>query len=132
MSYSIIALMTILTSLSIPSMSPLEDAVWSVESARSTDPNITGDNGKAIGPLQIWKIAWTDVCLPGEKYEDCRELAYSLEVFRRYTARYAKASRLGHEPTDIDRARIWNGGPNGFKKSSTLPYAKKIRKALEQ
>ena len=42
-------------------------------------------------------------------------------------SRYATTSRLGHKPTCQDYARIHNGGPDGFKKSATLPYWNKIQ-----
>ena len=44
--------------------------------------------------------------------------------FEKYTGRYATRERLGRSPTDEDRARIWNGGPNGFKRASTTKYWK--------
>lgn len=126
----IITLLTI-TLLGIPTMTPLQDAVWAVESSRSTEPGIVGDGGKAIGPLQIHRSCWLDVKKADEKYEDCYDLEYSLRVFERYMARYAKPSRLGRAVTDIDRARIWNGGPNGYKKDATITYANKIKKVLD-
>ena len=45
--------------------------------------------------------------------------------------RYATVERLGREPTLEDIARIHNGGPNGFKKSSTDAYWAKVKKQLE-
>ena len=39
--------------------------------------------------------------------------------FEKYTGHYATRKRLGREPTDEDRARIWNGGPDGYKRAST-------------
>ena len=32
--------------------------------------------------------------------------------------------------TDEDRARIWNGGPNGYKKQATVKYWKKVKEHL--
>ncbi len=46
----------------------------------------------------------------------------SVKICKWYIDHYAKESRLGHAPTDEDKARIWNGGPNGFKKESTVDY----------
>jgi hypothetical protein len=115
------------------SLTPLESAVWQVETGQCPGPDCPlGDGGNALGPLQIWRIAWTDVQRPGESYEDCKDLDYSVEIFRRYTARYATAKRLGHEPTNEDLARIWNGGPNGFKKTSTKIYWSKVNKEMTQ
>jgi len=115
------------------SLTPLESAVWQVETGQCPGPDCPlGDGGNALGPLQIWRIAWTDVQKPGESYADCKDLNYSVEIFRRYTARYATAKRLGHEPTQEDLARIWNGGPNGFKKTSTESYWSKVNKEMTQ
>lgn len=115
------------------SLTPLESAVWQVETGQCPGPDCPlGDDGNALGPLQIWRIAWTDVQKPGESYADCKDLDYSVEIFRRYTARYATAKRLGHEPTQEDLARIWNGGPNGFKKTSTESYWSKVNKEMTQ
>jgi len=36
----------------------------------------------------------------------------------------------GLKPTDEVFARIWNGGPSGWRKTSTLPYWNRIREAL--
>ena len=113
-------------------MSPLESAVWQVESGQCESTCPEGDNGNAIGPFQIWECAWSDVKLDGEEYSDCEDLDYSLEIFRRYMQRYATQGRLGHTPTSQDKARIWNGGPNGFKKESTKEYWDKVKTEIEQ
>ena len=36
--------------------------------------------------------------------------------------RYANEKRLGRKVTNEDRARIHNGGPNGYKKKATVGY----------
>lgn len=53
-------------------------------------------------------------------------------VFEKYTNHYATRARLGREPTGEDRARIWNGGPNGWKKKSTRKYWQDVKKVLER
>ena len=82
------------------------------------------------GPLQISEAAWIDAKMPG-KYEDVDDLHYSLRVFRRYMARYATERRLGRKPTLEDQARIWNGGPNGYKRAATHGYWNKVKEALK-
>lgn len=96
-----------------------------VESSGRTGP-ILGDGGAALGPLQIHRACWQDANLPG-KYEDCADLEYSKRVFRAYMSRYATSRRIGRAVTDEDRARIWNGGPNGYKKSATVKYWNKVK-----
>jgi hypothetical protein len=68
--------------------------------------------------------------MPG-KYEDVDDLEYSLRTFRRYMARYATERRLGRKPTLEDEARIWNGGPNGYKRAATKPYWNKTLEELK-
>ena len=98
----------------------LVDAIHQVETSGRLGP-IVGDGGRALGPLQIHKACWLDANLPG-KYEDVADLAYAKRVFAAYMARYATERRLGRPVTDEDRARIWNGGPNGYKKKATINY----------
>lgn len=103
-------------------------AVHMVETSGRLGP-IRGDGGAALGPLQIHRACWQDANLPG-RYEDCADLAYAKRVFAAYMARYATERRLGRPVTDEDRARIWNGGPNGYKKKATVAYWHKVRKEL--
>jgi hypothetical protein len=87
---------------------------------------------KAYGPLQIRKPCLTDVNRRyGTKYrpEDMfgnREL--SIWVFKKYIGMYATRKALGREPTMQDMARIWNGGPTGWKRESTLKYWSDIQR----
>lgn len=111
---------------------PLLDAICKVES--NCDPDAVGDGGKAIGPYQIWKVYWLDAVefdpSIGGSYDDCLNKGYAEKVVRAYWARYATERRLGRPVTDEDRARIHNGGPNGYKKTATLKYWKKVKDVL--
>ena len=106
----------------------LAKAVHQVESSGRTDKNIIGDNGKAIGPLQIHLSNWKDATdfdkSIGGKYSDCHKLEYSKLIFDAYLRRYGKGK------TAEDRARIWNGGPKGYEKSATKRYWKEVKKNL--
>jgi len=117
------------------SMTPLHKAIHQVESSGRTGSGIVGDGGNAIGPLQIWKACWTDAVQYdpsiGGTYQDCNDLEYSCKIFDAYVARYATERRLKRVPTDEDRARIWNGGPNGYKKKATIKYWKKVKEQLD-
>ncbi len=106
----------------------LVDAIHHVESSGRLGP-IVGDGGDSLGPLQIQRACWQDAGVPG-KYEDVADLAYAKRVFSAYMARYATERRLGRRVTDEDRARIWNGGPNGYKKKATIKYWLKVKKEL--
>ena len=106
----------------------LVKAVHQVESSGRTGNNIIGDNGKAIGPLQIHYSNWKDATdfdkTIGGKYSDCHKLDYSQLVFDAYLRRYGKGKSAE------DRARIWNGGPKGHEKSATKHYWKEVKKNL--
>lgn len=85
----------------------------------------------AYGPLQIRRFVCDDVNERlGSRYtaESCLgNRPLSIQICRAYLNRYATASRLGHEPTDEDMARIWNGGPSGWKRACTEKYWQKVQ-----
>ena len=56
---------------------------------------------------------------------------YSERVMQSYMCCYANSSRLGRPVTKQDIARIHNGGPNGYKKFSTISYWVKVRSYLK-
>jgi hypothetical protein len=89
---------------------------------------ILGDNGRALGPLQIhysnWKDAVTFDKSIGGSYADCKDLDYSIKIFTAYTKKYANGKSAE------DKARIWNGGPTGNKKTVTEHYWKKVKANL--
>lgn len=88
-----------------------------------------GDGGRAVGALQIHAAVVRDVNrIAGTHYThgSMTNRAAAVEVCRIYLAHWATEARLGHAPTDEDRARIWNGGPNGYAKESTKRYWKKV------
>lgn len=91
---------------------------------------------KAYGCLQIRRSCLEDVNqLLGTKHrpEDMLgKRALSVKMCRTYLSRYATRKALGREPTIEDMARIWNGGPAGWRKKSTLPYWHKVQKVLNR
>lgn len=127
MKYLLILLASASTALAQPTPQLLA-AIRTVES--HGDDSLVGDNGKAIGPFQIWRAYWLDACqydpsLKSGKYEDCFNYDYARRVVIAYLSRYGKGK------TDEQLARIHNGGPSGHKKSSTLKYWKKVKKELD-
>ncbi len=103
-------------------------AIRIVES--NNNPNAVGDSGNAIGVYQIWEVYWKDATERsdiGGKYRDCFDPDYADHVVRAYMDRYATEKRLGRPVTMEDIARIHNGGPNGYKKESTLKYWSKVK-----
>ena len=111
-----------------------------------------GDGGASHGPLQIQKECIMDVNryrkAKGWKQfkfpEDCYDRQKAEACLIIYTRIYANEKRLGRPPTWEDYARIWNGGPNGYKNRvdkngnptkatiNTLKYWDKLKKALEE
>lgn len=109
----------------------LIDALVQVES--NGNPRAVGDNGKALGCLQIWSVVVQDVNeVSRVKYThaDAYDPVKARAICRAYLARWCNPKRLGREPTDEDFARIWNGGPDGWRKSATIKYWHKVAAVL--
>ena len=110
----------------------LLNAICEVESGCVS--TAVGDNGKAIGSYQIWECYWKDAVefdsSIGGVYEDCYDEKYAKKIVRAYMKRYATKKRIGRKVTDEDRARIHNGGPNGYKKKATEGYWKNVKEKL--
>jgi hypothetical protein len=88
---------------------------------------IVGDNGKALGPLQIHRNCWKDSGVNGA-YTNVVSLPYASKVMSAYLTRYCpKAVSKGDYET---MARVWNGGPMGHKSKSTVDYWKKVKNNL--
>ena len=113
-------------------MSPtLLAALLAVESGGND--RAVGDNGRAIGALQIHASVVADVNRHhGTRYTHAGMVrrADAVAVATLYLGTYATRERLGRAVTDEDRARIWNGGPNGWRKAATLGYAERLRKVM--
>ena len=91
---------------------------------------------KAYGCLQIREPVCRDYNQAhGTKIRarDCRgNRKLSEEICTWYLKRYATEKRLGRKPTLEDMARIWNGGPDGWKERSTRGYWEKVKKNLKK
>lgn len=88
---------------------------------------------QAYGCLQIRAGARQDFhTWTGRKVRelDCFDRSLSIEIFTAYMAHYCTETRLGHKPTEVDVARIWDGGPLGFKKLHTLTYWAKVQREM--
>lgn len=87
-----------------------------------------GDNGAAVGILQIHKEVVVDVNRRyGTSYTlaDRKSIVKSREICRKYLLMHA-----GPNATDEKYARIWNGGPKGHRKQSTKNYWLKVKRKL--
>ena len=126
-----------LTLLAVPQLNAqqteLVNAIIQVESSGNDDA--IGDNGKAIGCLQIWQPYWFDATERsniGGVYRDCFKRDYAVRIFDAYMKRYAGAAWLSQSAFNPEIvARIHNGGPQGYKRKSTEKYWKKVQKVLD-
>ena len=112
----------------------LIEALCLVESGG--DPNAVGDDGEALGILQIHRVYVDDVnrILRDDIYSHNMRMSpwCSKQMFRTYVEHYATENRLGRPPTLEDLARIHNGGPDGYKQDRTLPYWRKVKTVLDE
>ena len=89
---------------------------------------IVGDNGAALGPLQIHRAYWQDSRIGGT-YEQCADLEFSKRVVTAYLKRYAPAAWAAGDVETL--ARVHNGGPRGHLKPATLCYSRKVISQLQ-
>jgi hypothetical protein len=104
----------------------LLDAIAHVESHNEADA--IGDGGRALGVYQIHRAYWTEgTRLLGVhwSYKQARDPAKAREVARAYLLHH------GRRRSPLEMARIHNGGPNGHKKQTTLRYARRIARILD-
>ena len=104
-----------------------------IQTESSGRDNVVGDGGAAIGPLQIHAGVVTDVNrIYKTKYthKDMYVRENAIDVCTKYLTYYGSEKRLGRPPTNEDLARIWNGGPNGYKKKATAKYWIRVQKHL--
>jgi len=95
--------------------------------------NAVGDAGAAFGVLQIHECVVIDVNrFAGTNYThtDAFEPEKAKAMAHIYLNGYVTETRLGRKPTTEDYARVWNGGPNGFKNPKTLKYWLKVQANL--
>ena len=107
-------------------------AIFFEESSGRLNPP-PGDGGKAIGPMQIWKITVDDAnrILRENRftYADRLDLERSVEIFWIVSDHYCRHFR---DWSDEGRARRWNRGPDRKKwedRHGTI-YWNKVKKWL--
>lgn len=100
--------------------------------------NAIGDKGKAFGILQIRQGClddfnkWKNTELELQDMLGQSGAEVSKVIFVEYMKHYATELRLGRPVTPTDKARIWNGGPNGWRKQATLSYAAKFNRISDE
>jgi hypothetical protein len=89
-----------------------------------------GDQGRAIGCLQIHKAVVLDVNrITGSHYrhQDMTNRVQARAVCQAYLTHYVTEKRIGRKPTIADFAKVWNSGPDGFKKTCSDKYSAKVQ-----
>ena len=96
-----------------------------------------GDGGKAWGLYQLHMIAVKDVnqeygrnYRPRDRYDKEKSKTIAYLYLRILAKRYEK--KTGKKTTLEVLARCFNGGPNGWSKSSTKKYWQKIKAKLKK
>jgi hypothetical protein len=98
-------------------------ALHIVETSGRTGP-IVGDQGRALGPLQIHRGFHQDSRVAGE-YSRCAELEYSKRVATAYLQRWAPEAFAKGDVEVL--ARVFNGGPRGHLKTATKSYGARVK-----
>jgi len=87
-----------------------------------------GDNGRALGPLQIHRAVVLDVNrITGSHYrwESMTNRVQARAVCAAYLTHYGRGA------TTEQLARRWNGGPTGDRKTATVAYWRRIQKVIK-
>jgi hypothetical protein len=117
--------------LALPAYSAPPESFWRalhhVETSGRLGP-IRGDNGAALGPLQIHRVYFQDSGVKGS-YSQVAELAFARRVATAYFKRYAPRAWAAGDVVTL--ARVHNGGPSGHRKAATLAYARKVVNAMK-
>jgi hypothetical protein len=91
-----------------------------------------GDNGKALGPLQIHRGYFQDASefdkSLGTNYSKVTDIEFAKRVVVAYLKRYVPKAVATNDFETL--ARVHNGGPRGHKNPATVGYWNKIRKNL--
>ena len=103
------------------------DSFWRalhvVETSGRTGP-IIGDQGRALGPLQIHRVFHADSRVAGP-YERVADLDYSKRVATAYFKRWAPDAFAKGDVETL--ARVFNGGPRGHLKPATKGYGVRVK-----
>lgn len=109
-----------------------------IESDGNTDA--IGDNGEAVGCLQIHKCVVDDVntfrARKGKMklytYDDRYSMRESIKIAWEYFTHYVTKERLDRQPLAKDYALCWNQGPYWFKKEINESYLNKFNRELKK
>ena len=110
-------------------MSNLTNLITALIAVESSGNDLAiGDNGRAVGPLQIHRGVVLDVNrFTGSHYrwESMTNRAAARAVCQAYLTHYGRGA------TTEQLARRWNGGPTGDRKQATVAYWRRVQKAIK-
>ena len=94
-----------------------------------------GDHGRSVGCLQIQSGVIEDVnrvYKTNYTLDDRTCRSSSIEICKLYLKHWGEhyQRKTGQPATAEVLSRIWNGGPNGWKKKATDKYWNKVRRLL--
>ena len=104
----------------------------------SNNINIIGDDGQSIGCLQIQEGVIKDVNrIYKRRYtmDDRYNIQKSKDICRKYLTYWGNKAleETGQEQFTYELlARIWNGGPRGYSKDTTVTYWNKFKRIYKQ
>jgi len=109
------------------------DALVQVESGGNV--NAIGDGGASFGCLQIQRGVIADVNRVYKTHYshiDAFDKRKAESICRKYLSYWGKHyEKVTNKTATLEiLARIWNGGPNGYKKAQTIAYWNKVREKL--
>jgi hypothetical protein len=93
------------------------------------DDSAVNEREDAHGRFQIRAAALADanrILCTDYTLADCHDPAVAVRVVRAYLGHYGASLRA---PTPDALARIWNGGPNGYRREATRGYAERFHRA---
>ena len=87
-----------------------------------------------LGALQVRRCVVTDVNrIAGTHYRwaEMTNRWAAMGVMRIYLGHYCAEGRLGRKATDQDLARVWHGGPDGWRRRKTLAYWRRVQARMQ-
>lgn len=106
-----------------------------IQEGASCDSDHWDVNGRAVGCLQIHEgilIDLKNMCNKTYNMEDMKSFVLSIQACREWLELWGKKyqKKVGKEADYEQLARMWNGGPNGYKKDATLKYWQGVKSKI--
>lgn len=98
--------------------------------------NVKDGPANDVGIFQITPVCIEDynrIFKTNYSHKDARKPKIAFKICNNYLSHWGNIYEVktGNKPTYEIYARIWNGGPNGYKKESTKKYWKNVEPLIE-